>query len=1210
MPQSTQLVASDLRVHPSLRMHDHADGGGAMSGTPLTGAPGEIFPPPSDVDRVKGGFDARLLYFAVSKPGTASLYGAHALIRDIGDTPYLSYLLFPATKYGEVRHEIMQRIEAYSVGTIESRMTLLSRQTKNSRIVQAYQRVEEPLPQVGEVYCLRQDKRGFEQAEQYIQVIRVTSENRTFVTPEGKEFVRAVVKMEISTPLIHDFLGIDYPVERYADNPCKIRETHVADGANYFGSKPLAKAVRSGSLKIAVPSIFEKLVPTSQVETPLVDLNAAGLRQPIFDSGKADDSGIITRSIQISPRADTIYHLGNGCYPGTLDISNGSARITDDSTGTLKMGDESIGSIDYARGELRFIRAVSTPSSLRIKFRPAVSVSRIADTAAISVTLGNRGYNYLMTIIPSPAPGTLMASYRAQGRWYDLRDDGTGALRGLSEAHGSGNVNYRSGTTTVTLGALPDVGSEILFAWGNTAGIQSRADSEPKAKMVFQLANPGAALNSIQMRWDDGSAKTAQDDGSGNITGAWTGKVDYRASRIEIDVTPGFSLAAAYAVQIQYSHGDAKTQEFKAPLRTHTGEIEINLGEPIKERCLKMRWNLLIEDYNHLVQEGELFTRPVDPWKTVRDDGQGKIVDDSGIQYGTVEYATGKIKYKPDTTVKIPKAKYRKIPMGERIVSTDRNAGTQQVRPLYRYAYDGYEYIDALASMPIDDTALVMVEYRGTQSDDAATEEHTAGTLDIDLLPTINERVLPDGIGFVINGEQYFDRRGELYYRLNAQTGAAERCGTVNYETGHAEIRQWTGAYSMTLQSLATSLHGQPVDEVVFRAPSSPLRPQAMIVTATPLTGGQINVTANASSQFEAPGVEGYVIEEYGVARLRFGQKVLAAGNESKPWYNADEVDAEGKIWQPLPVHAESITFSAVSYAYLPLDTSQIGIDAVRLPSDGRVPWLRKGDMLVLINTQSESIGATHSAGQTVQLSRQNIDELCVRDADNQPVNAELYTYDLAAGTLTWKSPLDLSAYQQPLTVKHAIVRNNRAVEVDINGEITLQTPLDIDIPQEGTVVANALIGGDLQVRATEPFSQQSWDKRWADERTTDPILAKLNVKDHPIELSSDGAIDQRWAIQFTSDSQFEVIGETLGLIAEGNILSDLAPVNPSTGQPYFKIPRGAFGSGWAARNLIRFNTFGTQIPVWVIRAVQPTSDRASKADGMTVCLRGNTIDA
>lgn len=1212
MPQTTQLTASDLRVHPSLRMHDHPDGGGAMSGTPLTGEPGEIFPPVSDVDRVKGAFDARLLYFAVSKPGKAALFGAHAIISKPPKADNVSFLLFPATKYAEERREIMQRIEAYSVGTIESRMTLLSTQTKNSKIVQAYQRTEEPIPQVGDVYCLRQDKKGYPQAEQYIQCIKVSSEDRTFYDPQTqKEFVRTVVKMELSTALNHDFIGAEYPSQYYIDNPCKIRETHVADGANYYGLKPLAAAVQANALKIRVPSIFEKIIPTSQIETSLPDLTAAGQRQPLFNSGKTAAAGLVTVTQTFDARADTAYHLGNAVYPGSIQLTSGSIIITDDG-GTLTRDGEAVGTIDYPRGEMRFITDIGY-NTWTITFHPAATVSKIADTAAISVALNNRSYNYLTTIIPSPSPGTMTVSYRAQGKWYDLSDTGSGNLRGASAAHGSGNINFASGTVTVTCGAMPDVGSEILFAWGNGAGMHNRSDSQPTAKMLFRLAETAIAPNSINMSWNDGSAKTATDDGAGNITGDWAGKIDYRSGVITIDVTDGFTHSAALDVTIAYSHGDPQSKDFKAPLRSGSGQVTLNLEQTqIKPRSFRMTWNLLIEDYNHLVQEGELFTRPYDPYKTIRDDGNGKLVDDHGTHFGMIDYSAGTVTFTPDTTVKIPKAKYQKIPMGERIVSRTSSSGgtpgTEQVKPLFRYVYTGIAYINAAATMPIDETALVQTTFRGQQTEDAATETLPSGTLDIDLLPTIAERIVPDSVRFVIDRDTYFDRRGELYYQLDAKTGAATRCGTINYDTGIATITQWTGNYRLALQSLATALRGQPVDEVVFRTPSAPLRPQSLVITATPLTGGQINVHADADGIIKSNAVDGYVEYETGVVRLRFGRLVDAAGNESEPWYNVDEVDG-GKIWKPAPVHAESITFSAVAYSYLPLNTEQIGIDAVRLPSDGLVPWIRRGDMIIIANHQSESIGGTHTGNQTVQLSRQNVDKICVRDADDKPVLADLYSYDLVAGTLTWTDPLDLSGYKMPLTVHNAIERENRVTDVDINGELTLQFPLDVDFPVDRTYVSNALIGGDLEVRASAPFSQQSWNKQWSDLPTADPILAKLNVTDHPIELSSDSAVNQRWAIQFTSDSQFRLIGETLGLIAEGNILSDFAPINASTGKPYFKIARAAFGSGWNAGNIVRFNTNGTMIGAWLLRAIQPSSTRQQDADGVTTCLRGNTID-
>lgn len=153
------------------------------------------------------------------------------------------------------------------------------------------------------------------------------------------------------------------------------------------------------------------------------------------------------------------------------------------------------------------------------------------------------------------------------------------------------------------------------------------------------------------------------------------------------------------------------------------------------------------------------------------------------------------------------------------------------------------------------------------------------------------------------------------------------------------------------------------------------------------------------------------------------------------------------------------------------------------------------------------------------------------------------------------------------------------------------------------------MLGGDLQCRSSVPFAQQAWNKVWADERQTDDVLARMNVKDYPIALTSRGTITERWLIVFRSDQQFRLFGETLGLVLESDILTDLAPLNPSTNKPYFTIQKFAFGGGWAAGVCVRFNTYGTQIPTWILRAVQPSAVKQSEKDGFTACLRGNTID-
>ena len=196
-----------------------------------------------------------------------------------------------------------------------------------------------------------------------------------------------------------------------------------------------------------------------------------------------------------------------------------------------------------------------------------------------------------------------------------------------------------------------------------------------------------------------------------------------------------------------------------------------------------------------------------------------------------------------------------------------------------------------------------------------------------------------------------------------------------------------------------------------------------------------------------------------------------------------------------------------------------------------------------------------------------------------------------------------------PLTAVQTWEENNRVVETDISGSLKLQNPISRDYPLDGTYVSSAVLAGDLQVLATEPFSQEAFTGVWQDTRIGNPILAQLNVADHPIRLISAGTITERWLLKFKNSTTFDVIGERVGLVASGDVYNDLAPLNPATGKPYFTIPAAAFGGGWAVQNCIRFNTRGTPTGIWILRAIQPTGKTEAQKDSFALCLRGNTVE-
>ena len=1207
----TKINRSDLQFFPSERLTDNDDGGGMPLGTTISGEANELFNPISSIARINGGFYLRLVYAGVQRIDDEPLIGSFAAITKPPSDDTVSYLLSRATKFGELRHESLDRIEAYNVASIESRMTLLSTQSQSSKIVQAYQRLGEPLPLVGDVYCLRQDKAGYVKREQYIQVSRVTSEDRTFVTQVSsstpREFTVTVVKIEISNILEADFIGVDYPVEGYIDAPCKIRETSVADAAQYYGIKPLAEAIAADTQTIRIPSLMEKIVPTNQIETFLTNLTAAGQRQTLFDGAKTGADGVVTLAIN-KPHAansNSSIYLGNAAVPNSVVISTNAGNITDNG-GTLMLGDVAVGTIKQSAGELLINAPSYTGYINSVSFRPAGSELQVANTARENITINNRSNLTSLNIDPPPAPGSLQVSYRAQGKWYDLRDDGTGVLRGASAAHGSGNINFATGGAQATLGELPDVGSAIIYSWGTRARYFNRSDSVPTAKMVLQLAQ-SAVPASISIGWNDGTSKTAVSDARGNITGAWTGKYDAASRQIRIDTGANFNHPVG-ALDITASYSTGTRDFFNVELSPLDADGNTTFTTPDF-----LPNTLLIECFFELPSDYSSLHNAV-VTAEVHDDGVGNLLNETNSIIGAIDYDTGVGVFNPAVIRRLSKAIYA---MNQTLVGNagafgnggGSGGGVVMISPTLM----GYEYNDVTLTLTNTSpkTTNAWGFLAGTET--AVSEQLASGPIEIDLLPTYAEIVMPASVNFTWSDKNYFDKNGSIYTDLDPTTGVSTPVGSIDYQAAKVTLRnwQWVNATQPVLKSLATSLTGNPVSAVTFRTPSAPIKPGSLALRATAIDGTLVSAKVNLSGELSAANISGFIDTEYGLGDVQFGNWVTAIGNESEPWYDADAIREDGKIWRAKLVFANTITYDTRSFSFLPIDSNVVKIDTVRLPQDGRIPIFRRGDTIIVGNRVTTDIGSAHTGGQTVTLPRNDVTRIAVVDADDKNVNAALWDYDLAAGTITWKTPLDLSSYQMPLKVMHAQEERNRIIQADIDGTLTLLFAMRRSYPIADTYVSSVLIGGDLQVRVSIPFTQRAWDSVWLDQPVGDQLLNKLNLKDYPMVLTDDGAIKERWMIKMTGTSTFELYGETLGFVMRGDTLTDLAPINPATGKPYFTLPKQAFGADapWASQDIIRFNTWGTLLPVLVLCAVQPNPNPPTGTDGYTMCLYGDTTE-
>lgn len=543
------ILSSDLKLVKTQVMLDTPEGGGAPTGIVVVdGESNEVFTDISDVDRAIGRVNLRKLALHVDSPNVEQYLGANIIISRPPDDPNVTVSLMAGT-YFDRRAEAVSRIAAYLSVGVQQPMYLFGNHITGQSTLLVYQKTSDPVG-IGETLVLTKRETYSDQHLQYVRVIEILSNVKTTFEDDKGTFDRYVISMRLASPLDADYGGFDVQRFEYTKAQLalltKISDTVVADAARYYGVVALAEPASIGDFSIKAESIFTQLVPSAQIETPIPDARTNQVSAGVIPSG-----GTVTMSVNavLSPAQN--FYMGGPFAPNSLSVSNAGVTVTDQG-GRLMSGGSQVGICDYENGILQLTVAVFGTGAvlLAIVYTPAAVPASVNQTQGFEVTAANRATNYVRTLEPAPVRGTLSVSYMAQGRWYVLREQGDGSIRGGDAAYGAGSLNFTTGTLVVSLGALPDVGSFIIVQWVepaaaresdaltldnngkfywpfNTAGLSS-IEAGPKA------IDPGA----LSITWTDGvTPRTVTDNGTGGLTGYGTGSVDYAKGVIRLSPT-------------------------------------------------------------------------------------------------------------------------------------------------------------------------------------------------------------------------------------------------------------------------------------------------------------------------------------------------------------------------------------------------------------------------------------------------------------------------------------------------------------------------------------------------------------------------------------------------------------------------------------------------------------------------------------------------
>lgn len=649
------ILQGDIRQYAAQVMLDTDDGGGAMTGTEIqSGASNGIFADTSQLDRTYGRINLSKLFLAIRTATTESYLGAHVIVDRPPADPLVSVTLFSTADWFDRRTAARDKVERYLARGPLWAGHLLESQLEGQRSIQVSLAPSDPVPAVNQGLVLVQDEGKVTEYEQFVRVMRVQAATRKFPRASGGDLERVVATLELSDPLRADFEGVSVSDFLEGKNPrATCRDTTVADATNYYGCQPLAQSASLGSSTVELASILTQLVPSSQAETPVTDVDAAGQSTALV----AGQSGAISLTQSIAVSVAQAWYLGSGILPGTLTVTVLGQTATD-SGGVLKTAaGVELGMVDYGIGIIRWLAAAGTgTASVTASFVPAAAPARPNRTTLIYVTAANRGFNWITTVRPIPAPGAMVVSYTSQGRVYWLRDNGAGQLKGADSGFGSGTINYVTGTVSLTTGVMPDAGTAILFAWSAPLAIYTRGNLPVQPAAVAIKLRSGVLPNSVTVTWTVlGVSKTAMDNGAGLITGDASGTINYRSG--DISLVPALLPQAGTQFSTTYHYGD----ESSAPLTTAT----FTTGAADSDGQV----TFTVPGSGALRQGGIRITVPLtyDGGSTevvlVDVPGTGQVVREKDrVVMGTINYATRQITIKPTMTALVDEYSYFSSP--------------------------------------------------------------------------------------------------------------------------------------------------------------------------------------------------------------------------------------------------------------------------------------------------------------------------------------------------------------------------------------------------------------------------------------------------------------------------------------------------------------------------------------------------------------------
>lgn len=1213
------LQTGNIVILKSDTMNDTDSGGGNITSQVVVGGESNnVFDDVSPLDRTTGALNLRKVFPAVSIGTTDKYFGAHTIISKIPADSQVNVALFNGKDWHDRRAAASDRIAGYFGKGADYSGFLFGTAWAGSSSIRIFQSEEIETPLVGDVLILTQGN-----DYQYIRVSEISAGVQSF-TVSGKSFTRLIVEITTTDALQYDFVGAPITNEDNINPATVINKAIVANSAKYYSARPLDALAYAGDTSIKADTLFTQLVPNTLVEFAKVDQDpSTELASPVTIDG---DDFTYSESVYIANTATV--SLNGAVSPGTLSMTTSAGTITDDS-GSLVLNGLLIGTINYNTGLLTFNSSVPSlgTTTVHFSFVPAAPVIRVQASRSTEITIANRGQVFTQSLFQEISPGSLTVSFRSYDVWYTLHDNANGGLFGDSASIGSGTINYATGSISISLGELPDVGSEIIYSWGtNTAISKVSTSAEPVTtsveysktvsggfSIIFTIEDLSIDLESLTLSW---GSSTVNCDATGVLSGDGIGYLTPISNGYVVNLKwKTITMPKGTVITVNYDTVTPTTTVVDYVTDKNVDDtITITIpNAPLKPGSVNVYWEVNNRDYQdaetNLYFSGRLYGT------TLLDNGTGALTDSTQsrneISGSSINYTTGVVTFKPERLIGV-----------NSVTITNGN------------------FVNTPTTMIVlPDESLRDITVKASTLTSVATGTITHTVNVVQFVANGDGRgmnIVPGSVRFTSGSNNFYSSEYDVL-----RNGVV--VGSINKTTSVVTLTDWSGVTNynpdvtnvtmLNSESIIPDTDNQPeagftaVSEFVFRITGGAIKSESFQMLLP------YNIPGGSSTRY-------YPLTAFGATVGLVPRPITSSWDEQVLIVSADangdlsglnqNGTGDGVINGTINYETgivkftlrnqyndevffdpSRIVYSVTNKKFTPIDTSILGIDHVRLPENGRVPAYAVGDVVVIHNTREVSVSP--AVNDVTNLGQLDLAKVTATDSGGATLQNTQYSVDLDQGLVTWT---DLVGVILPIKVTYTIEDLSTLGDVQIDGTLGLNIPLTHDYPLADTMISNALIHGDMFANVSNPFDQSTFTGVWSDVIIGNPTLGEFNNSQYPIVVTNRDCIEERWLIQFSSSSLINVIGENVGQVLSGvsilNTSGTIAPINPSTGFPYFTIDNKAFGGGWSSGNCIRFNTHAANAPVWIIQSVNQGPAGSTDDDALGFCLefRGarNTI--